>query len=42
MTDGCIGGARVRTPPTSDAANRHAQRVRAEIDAIGVGVCGAG
>ena len=27
-----------RTPLTSDAANRHAQRIRAEIDAIGVGV----
>jgi diaminohydroxyphosphoribosylaminopyrimidine deaminase/5-amino-6-(5-phosphoribosylamino)uracil reductase len=38
-TDGCIAAApRVRTRLTSDAANRHAQRVRAEIDAIGVGV----
>jgi diaminohydroxyphosphoribosylaminopyrimidine deaminase/5-amino-6-(5-phosphoribosylamino)uracil reductase len=27
-----------RTPLTSEAANRHAQRVRAEIDAIGVGI----
>ena len=27
-----------RTPLTSAAANRHAQRVRAEVDAIGVGV----
>ena len=27
-----------RTALTSDAANRHAQRIRAEIDAIGVGV----
>jgi diaminohydroxyphosphoribosylaminopyrimidine deaminase / 5-amino-6-(5-phosphoribosylamino)uracil reductase len=27
-----------RTQLTSDAANRHAQRIRAEIDAIGVGV----
>jgi diaminohydroxyphosphoribosylaminopyrimidine deaminase/5-amino-6-(5-phosphoribosylamino)uracil reductase len=26
-----------RTPLTSSAANRHAQRVRAEVDAIGVG-----
>ena len=38
-TDGCIAAApSVRTSLTSDAANRHAQRVRAEIDAIGVGV----
>jgi diaminohydroxyphosphoribosylaminopyrimidine deaminase/5-amino-6-(5-phosphoribosylamino)uracil reductase len=39
-TDGCIGaaGRNQRTYLTSDAANRHAQRVRAEVDAIGVGV----
>ena len=38
-TDGCIAAAPgQRTALTSDAANRHAQRVRAEIDAIGVGV----
>jgi diaminohydroxyphosphoribosylaminopyrimidine deaminase/5-amino-6-(5-phosphoribosylamino)uracil reductase len=37
--DGCIAAARgVRTPLTSDAANRHAHGVRAEVDAIGVGV----
>ena len=28
----------VRTALTSDAANRHAHRIRAEVDAIGVGV----
>jgi diaminohydroxyphosphoribosylaminopyrimidine deaminase/5-amino-6-(5-phosphoribosylamino)uracil reductase len=37
--DGCIAASPgERTPLTSEAANRHAQRVRAEIDAIGVGV----
>ena len=37
-TDGCIAErAGVRTSLTSASANRHAQRVRAEIDAIGVG-----
>ena len=37
--DGCIAEAPGRrTALTSDAANRHAQRIRAEIDAIGVGV----
>jgi diaminohydroxyphosphoribosylaminopyrimidine deaminase/5-amino-6-(5-phosphoribosylamino)uracil reductase len=37
--DGCIAAAPgERTPLTSEAANRHAQRVRAEVDAIGVGV----
>jgi diaminohydroxyphosphoribosylaminopyrimidine deaminase / 5-amino-6-(5-phosphoribosylamino)uracil reductase len=37
--DGCIAAVPgERTVLTSDAANRHAQRVRAEIDAIGVGV----
>jgi len=37
--DGCISEAPGRrTALTSDAANRHAQRIRAEIDAIGVGV----
>ena len=36
--DGCIAAARgERTRLTSAAANRHAQRVRAEVDAIGVG-----
>ena len=36
--DGCIAEAPGRrTALTSDAANRHAQRVRAEVDAIGVG-----
>ncbi len=28
----------MRTALTSDAANRHAHRIRAEVDAIGVGV----
>lgn len=37
--DGCMAEAPgVRTRLTSDDANRHAQRVRAEVDAIGVGV----
>ena len=37
--DGCIAEAPGRrTALTSDAANRHAHRVRAEVDAIGVGV----
>jgi diaminohydroxyphosphoribosylaminopyrimidine deaminase/5-amino-6-(5-phosphoribosylamino)uracil reductase len=37
--DGCIAEAPGRrTPLTSEAADRHAHRVRAEIDAIGVGV----
>jgi diaminohydroxyphosphoribosylaminopyrimidine deaminase/5-amino-6-(5-phosphoribosylamino)uracil reductase len=37
--DGCIAEAPGRrTSLTSEAANRHAQRIRAEIDAIGVGV----
>jgi diaminohydroxyphosphoribosylaminopyrimidine deaminase/5-amino-6-(5-phosphoribosylamino)uracil reductase len=37
--DGCIAGAPGRrTPLTSAAANRHAHRVRSEVDAIGVGV----
>jgi diaminohydroxyphosphoribosylaminopyrimidine deaminase/5-amino-6-(5-phosphoribosylamino)uracil reductase len=37
--DGAIAEAPgVRTPLTSEASNRHAHRVRAEIDAIGVGV----
>jgi diaminohydroxyphosphoribosylaminopyrimidine deaminase/5-amino-6-(5-phosphoribosylamino)uracil reductase len=37
--DGCIAEAPgVRTNLTGDAANRHAHRVRAEVDAIGVGV----
>jgi diaminohydroxyphosphoribosylaminopyrimidine deaminase/5-amino-6-(5-phosphoribosylamino)uracil reductase len=37
-TDGRIAEAPgVRTPLTSSAANRHAQRVRAEVDAIAVG-----
>jgi diaminohydroxyphosphoribosylaminopyrimidine deaminase/5-amino-6-(5-phosphoribosylamino)uracil reductase len=37
--DGCMAAASgPRTLLTSDAANRHAQRVRAEIDAVGVGV----
>ncbi|OFV90643.1 MAG: riboflavin biosynthesis protein RibD [Acidobacteria bacterium RIFCSPLOWO2_12_FULL_65_11] len=37
--DGRIAAAPgTRTPLTSEAANRHAQGVRAEIDAIGVGV----
>ena len=37
--DGCIAEAPGRrTVLTSSEANRHAQRVRAEIDAIGVGV----
>ena len=37
--DGCIAEAPGRrTALTSDVANRHAQRIRAEIDAIGVGV----
>jgi diaminohydroxyphosphoribosylaminopyrimidine deaminase/5-amino-6-(5-phosphoribosylamino)uracil reductase len=36
--DGCLAaGPRTRTPLTSAHANRHAQSVRAEIDAIGVG-----
>jgi diaminohydroxyphosphoribosylaminopyrimidine deaminase/5-amino-6-(5-phosphoribosylamino)uracil reductase len=38
-TDGCIAaGPGQRIYLTSEAANRHAQRVRAEVDAIGVGV----
>jgi diaminohydroxyphosphoribosylaminopyrimidine deaminase/5-amino-6-(5-phosphoribosylamino)uracil reductase len=37
--DGCIAAVRgERIHLTSDAADRHAQRVRAEIDAIGVGI----
>jgi diaminohydroxyphosphoribosylaminopyrimidine deaminase/5-amino-6-(5-phosphoribosylamino)uracil reductase len=37
--DGCIAAAAgVRTRLTSDAADRHAHRFRAEVDAIGVGV----
>lgn len=37
--DGCMAAAPgVRTRLTSEAANRHAQRVRAEVDAIGVGI----
>jgi diaminohydroxyphosphoribosylaminopyrimidine deaminase / 5-amino-6-(5-phosphoribosylamino)uracil reductase len=36
--DGCIGEAGRRAQLTSEAANRHAQRLRAEVDAIGVGV----
>jgi diaminohydroxyphosphoribosylaminopyrimidine deaminase/5-amino-6-(5-phosphoribosylamino)uracil reductase len=37
--DGCIAKAPgCRTALTSDAANRHAHRFRAEVDAIGVGV----
>jgi len=37
--DGCIAEAPGRrTALTSDVANRHAQRIRAEIDAIAVGV----
>jgi diaminohydroxyphosphoribosylaminopyrimidine deaminase/5-amino-6-(5-phosphoribosylamino)uracil reductase len=37
--DGCMAQhAGARTFLTSEAANRHAQRIRAEIDAIGVGV----
>jgi diaminohydroxyphosphoribosylaminopyrimidine deaminase/5-amino-6-(5-phosphoribosylamino)uracil reductase len=37
--DGCLAQAPgQRTPLTSAAANRHAHRVRAEIDALGVGV----
>jgi diaminohydroxyphosphoribosylaminopyrimidine deaminase/5-amino-6-(5-phosphoribosylamino)uracil reductase len=37
--DGCIAEAKgVRTQLTSAVATRHAHRVRAEIDAIGVGV----
>ena len=37
--DGCIAAAPGRrTALTSDRANRHAQRIRAEVDAIGVGV----
>jgi diaminohydroxyphosphoribosylaminopyrimidine deaminase / 5-amino-6-(5-phosphoribosylamino)uracil reductase len=37
--DGCIAeGPGRRTALTAEPANRHAQRVRAEIDAIGVGV----
>jgi diaminohydroxyphosphoribosylaminopyrimidine deaminase/5-amino-6-(5-phosphoribosylamino)uracil reductase len=37
--DGCLAErAGVRTTLTSSAANRHAQRVRAEVDAIAVGV----
>jgi diaminohydroxyphosphoribosylaminopyrimidine deaminase/5-amino-6-(5-phosphoribosylamino)uracil reductase len=36
--DGCIAESPGRrTSLTSEAANRHAQRVRAEVDAIGVG-----
>lgn len=38
-TDGCLAeAAGVRTQLTSAAANRHAHRVRAEVDAIAVGV----
>jgi diaminohydroxyphosphoribosylaminopyrimidine deaminase/5-amino-6-(5-phosphoribosylamino)uracil reductase len=37
--DGCIAEAPGRrTQLTAEAANRHAQRVRAEVDAVGVGV----
>jgi diaminohydroxyphosphoribosylaminopyrimidine deaminase/5-amino-6-(5-phosphoribosylamino)uracil reductase len=37
--DGCLAAAPgVRTPLTSPAADRHAHRFRAEVDAIGVGV----
>ncbi len=37
--DGCMAEAPgARTQLTSEAANRHAQRIRAEVDAIGVGV----
>jgi diaminohydroxyphosphoribosylaminopyrimidine deaminase/5-amino-6-(5-phosphoribosylamino)uracil reductase len=37
--DGCMAAApAVRTALTSAAANRHAHRTRAEVDAIGVGV----
>ncbi len=37
--DGCIAEAPgVRTSLTSDEANRHAHRVRAEVDAIAVGI----
>jgi diaminohydroxyphosphoribosylaminopyrimidine deaminase / 5-amino-6-(5-phosphoribosylamino)uracil reductase len=37
--DGCIASAPGRpTPLTSEASHRHAQRIRAEIDAIAVGV----
>jgi diaminohydroxyphosphoribosylaminopyrimidine deaminase/5-amino-6-(5-phosphoribosylamino)uracil reductase len=37
--DGCLAeAAGVRTPLTSAAADRHAHRFRAEVDAIGVGV----
>jgi diaminohydroxyphosphoribosylaminopyrimidine deaminase/5-amino-6-(5-phosphoribosylamino)uracil reductase len=37
--DGCMAEAPgVRTALTSEEANRHAQRVRAEVDAIGVGI----
>ena len=37
--DGCIAEAPGRrTELTSEVANRHAHRVRAEVDAIGVGV----
>ena len=37
--DGCLAGAPgQRTALTSASANRHAQAVRAEVDAIGVGV----
>jgi diaminohydroxyphosphoribosylaminopyrimidine deaminase/5-amino-6-(5-phosphoribosylamino)uracil reductase len=37
--DGCLAEAPGRrTQLTAEAANRHAQRVRAEVDAIGVGV----
>ncbi len=37
--DGCVAAARgLRTGLTSPEANRHAHRMRAEVDAIGVGV----
>lgn len=37
--DGCIASTPGRpTPLTSEVSHRHAQRVRAEVDAIGVGV----
>jgi diaminohydroxyphosphoribosylaminopyrimidine deaminase/5-amino-6-(5-phosphoribosylamino)uracil reductase len=37
--DGCVAGRPgVRTALTSEEANRHAHRLRAEVDAIGVGV----
>jgi diaminohydroxyphosphoribosylaminopyrimidine deaminase / 5-amino-6-(5-phosphoribosylamino)uracil reductase len=36
--DGCLGEAGRRTALTSAAANRHAHRARAAVDAIGVGV----